>query len=485
LLAKDVLAESAKVELRRNSPATLSLVELKSHRDLSIFRKIYDHSVRIGENAPGWEMKYATEFHMTGDSKYFPPREQWEARGFKPDVFGRWIGPGGAIALPLLEGSMISHFDPAYQGWLRITGEGDIWAQIACNNKAWHPRFLIDAKAARSKGLNLNSHKLVCRSVARNTLTRTMTVAASVGFPGGHSLFTLTPTTPNLNRILIAQCVLNSISFDFMLRTRLSGLNLSWFVIADCPFPTAVFESACSSRLPMLAARLGFIHRRFAPEWLRLKRSFGELDRQQWKVWWAIEEGVRLRMRVEIEAMIADSFKLDPDEFAWIVRDDPRDAKGFYRVDRQLPFRERLTGLAAAAFRALKDGRWSADTVGHLSNDEFFDLLGIPELTNPDAAHAKNLSGPLIHKRPGCHVWRPEDFTPDDPRHGWTWDHCWQDAIALLGSEEAVREYIEGKREEPDEAPPAPGSKRTDLFGNPIATDLFGFEIPPKKKRKR
>ena len=72
-----------------------SFVELRSPRDLAIFRKIYDHSIRIGDNAPGWEITYAREFDMTNDSKLFPPLEKWEAKGYKPDLFGRWIGPDG------------------------------------------------------------------------------------------------------------------------------------------------------------------------------------------------------------------------------------------------------------------------------------------------------------------------------------------------------------------------------------------------------
>jgi hypothetical protein len=126
-------------------------------------------------------------------------------------------------------------------------------------------------------------------------------------------------------------------------------------------------------------------------------------------------------------------------------------------VDRQLPFRERLTGLSAAAFRALQEGKWSAESAAQLSNDEFFEVLGIPELTDVEAARAASLSGPLILKRAGCHVWRPETFPPADPRHGWTWAHCWHDAITLLGSEDAVRRYIQGEpgpltSEEPDDA---------------------------------
>ena len=68
-------------DVQRNSPNSLSLVELRSERDLAIFRKIYDHSFRIGDNAPGWELTYAREFDMTNDSKLFPQRQSWEQRG--------------------------------------------------------------------------------------------------------------------------------------------------------------------------------------------------------------------------------------------------------------------------------------------------------------------------------------------------------------------------------------------------------------------
>jgi hypothetical protein len=216
--------------------------------------------------------------------------------------------------------------------------------------------------------------------------------------------------------------------------------------------------------LAVSVARLTFIQRRFAPEWLRLKHLYPQLVQKEWKHWWAITEADRLRLRIEIDALCADLYGLDPDDFDWIVRDDPSDPKGFYRVDRKLPFRERLTGLAAAAFRGLKASKWSAESAATLTNDEFFKIIGIPEMTTGPE--------PLIRKRDGCHRWKPEDFGKDDPRHGWTWDHCWQDAVALLGSEEAVRVYVEGKQEQADKPPQDDGPK-----------DLFGQAMPPKQRR--
>ncbi len=173
-----------------------------------------------------------------------------------------------------------------------------------------------------------------------------------------------------------------------------------------------------------LRPRLTYLHRRFAPEWLKLKQLYPELAAKEWKHWWAVTEADRLRLRVEIDALCADLYGLDPDDFDWIVRDDPTDPKGFYRVDRQLPFRERLTGLAAAAFRALKDGRWSAESAAGALQRRVLRPPGHPRADQRPAAHALGLPGPLIAKRDGCHAWHPESFPPDDPRHGWTWADC-------------------------------------------------------------
>jgi hypothetical protein len=128
-------------DVRKNSPKSLSLVELRSPRDLAIFRKIYDHSIRIGDNAPGWEITYATEFHMTNDSKLFPPLEQWEAKGYRADVFGRWIGPHGEAALPLYQGAMVHHFSPAFQCFESGGGRVNRWMRshyFYSGRKSWH-----------------------------------------------------------------------------------------------------------------------------------------------------------------------------------------------------------------------------------------------------------------------------------------------------------------------------------------------------------
>lgn len=470
-------------DVRLNSPKTLSLVELRSKRDLDIFRKIYAHSIRIGDNAPGWEITYATEFHMTNDSKLFPPLEQWEAKSYKPDVFGRWIGPEGDVALPLYQGAMIHQYNPILQQYESgEAGQSRRWQTMPLDDLRFCSRYLIAAKDAAKTSKESRGGRFAFRDIARSTDERTFIGTVIPDLPCGNTAPILSFGKLGIDAPLLFSAVASSFACDYTARIRLTGTHMNFFVLQELPTLFRHITQDQTKEVVLRSARLTFLHRRFAPEWLKLAHLYPETfgfdplvslpttnhqppttaNPTQWKHWWAVTEADRLRARVEIDALCAELYGLDPDDFDWIVRDDPTDPKGFYRVDRQLPFRERLTGLAAAAFRALKEGRWlvgggswlegkdERPTTNHqsptteLTNDEFFDLLGIPELTSAEAAQALGLPGPLIEKRDGCHVWRPESFPPEDPRHGWTWTDCWNDAVALLGGDEAVRAYIAG-----------------------------------------
>jgi hypothetical protein len=450
-------------DVRANSPRTLSLVELRCQRDLDLFRKVYGHSARIGDNSPGWEISYAQEINMTSDSKHFPPLSTWEAKGYAPDVFGQWIGPNEEIALPLLQGASVNQFDPCFKELAEAQGKQTL-VESPFDRKRYRPKFLIDQETLCRWAKYSPIIKVGQRRIANPMNARSLTACVVRGLGCGDTLACLTVAKGDLLKSLIVSGLLNSLILDFVTRSKVVGVHIDWHHLEGLPLPVERLKAReAVTRLALAASSLTFIHRRFAPEWLRLKHLFPDLGAKEWKHWWAVTEADRLRLRMEIDALCADLYGLAPDDFDWIVRDDPSDPKGFYRVDRRLPFRERLTGLAAAAFRALKDGKWSAEFAAKLSNDEFFALLGIPEMTTgPD---------PLIRKRDGCHRWKPEEFGPADPRRGWTWDHCWQDAVALLGSEEAVRQYVEGKEdqatEEPDDEESGKGGQ-SDLFGQPL-----------------
>jgi len=446
------------------SPRSKSIPEVRTDLDLAIAKKIYANSFRISDNNPEWEVKYTQEFNLTTDSNLFKPRPRWEERGYKPDVFGRWIGPDGDVALPLYEGRMIGQFDFSEKGWVSGKGRTAVWREIEFEDKSIEPQYLMDNKHFDN---NPSRSKVAMMDITSATNERTVISSYQSGFGCGHSIGVLYVEGHDFAKSILLSSIINSFTFDQVLRNRHGGLHMSWFLLQECPMPDKIRTNE-NEKLITNVCRHTIQHRRFAPEWLKLKSLYPELESREWKHWWAVTETDRLRLRVEIDALVADLYGLDPDDYDWIVRDDPTDPKGFWRVDKELPYRERLTGLSAVAFRKLKEGAWNAEIARDLTNDEFFNLLDIPELTDPQAAHAKGLDRPLIYKRQGCHEWKPELFPEDDPRYGWTWEHCWEDAVALLGSEEAVSDYIEDK---PTPTPSGNPGRKSGKQGNFLETE--------------
>ncbi|MFC1761193.1 Eco57I restriction-modification methylase domain-containing protein [Planctomycetota bacterium] len=89
------VTDYAREQVLQFSPKSRAILEIQSQRDLEVLTKIYANSVLLGDQSEeGWGIKYATEFHMTNDSKLFPPRPKWEEWGYQPDEYSRWIkGP--------------------------------------------------------------------------------------------------------------------------------------------------------------------------------------------------------------------------------------------------------------------------------------------------------------------------------------------------------------------------------------------------------
>jgi hypothetical protein len=432
--ADPVVVELDTASISLFSPATKCVAEIRSQRDLAIFGRVYDRSVMLFSPAPeGPDIHFGREFHMVDDSRLFRRREQLLEAGFVLSRFGHLTNTNSDSAFPLYQGRMTATFDPATQVYVSGSGRSAKWASISNDSKRFFSQFYmlsrdIDATEKAKRGC-----KIGIPGIARSTDQRTMMVAIIRDFPTGHSLNTAQTEDKLTESLALVAGVLNSLVYDFVMRCRLGGVNVSEFILAETPYP-ATLPKAVRQAVVVAVSRLNFIHARFAPDWLRLRLLYPELAKKEWKQWWAITEADRLRLRVEIDALCADVYGLDPDDFDWIVRDDPTDPKGFWRVDKDLPYRERLTGLAAAAFRALKAGKWTAEAVSRLSNDNFFEIIGVPEMTTgPD---------PLIDKRAGCHRWKPDEFGEDDPRHGWTWNDCEADARLLLGTGEAVERYV-------------------------------------------
>ena len=273
--AESVAFPLPKKNILEFSPKTLSILEITNQRDLDICRKIYANSFRIGDATPGWEITYACEFHMTNDSKHFSLLEKWRAKGYQPDAFGRWIGPDGDVALPLYEGRMIGQFDFSQKGYVRGRGRSAVWRERPFDDKTIEPQFLMAEITFTSAGKAVLGWKLVGMSIASSTNSRTVISACQAGVPCNHALFTLRFRNSDVQKCLTLEAAFNAFAFDYAIRQRVGGLNLSWFIIEEGPLPSALTDSNSPrcQRLLHNAAAMTLVHRRFAPDWLSLRNA--------------------------------------------------------------------------------------------------------------------------------------------------------------------------------------------------------------------
>ena len=79
-------------QVERFSPRSRAILEIQSRRDLEVLEKIYADAVLLGDDRPdAWGINYSLEFMMNTDAHLFPPRPQWEAKGYRPDEYSRWL----------------------------------------------------------------------------------------------------------------------------------------------------------------------------------------------------------------------------------------------------------------------------------------------------------------------------------------------------------------------------------------------------------
>lgn len=336
------------------SPKSLSVLEIRSEKDLQVLTKLYANGVLLGDDSPdGWGIKYATEFHMTNDSKLFIARDKAEAQGFKPDIYGRWVNDDGGVLLPLYEGRMIGQFDFSEKGWVSGKGRSALWRAIPWEDKRIEPQFLMRKEDFVESGYAEDGRARVgFMDVTSSTNRRTMIATLVPPYPAGNKVPILrsdaSPTT-----LVGALC---STTFDWQLRQRLGGVTLNYFILAEASLP---LRAAATRHLQPLALRLAAAGSPFLAEFHNAAEQHRGPFRQ-----WAIAPHERLRLRCMIDAIVAILFGLDRDDFAWLLKDCDHpaatlsdkalcrqlDPKGLWRVDKAKHPELRHTVLSLVAF---------------------------------------------------------------------------------------------------------------------------------------
>ena len=482
------------------SPNTRSILEVQTERDLRIVERIYRDSVSLGHRGDdGWQIEYTTEFHMTNDSKLFPPRPWWEDQGYCQDEYGRWIPPQNCanglifrgeqigqasdVALPLYEGRMIDLFDFSAKRWISGKGRSAKWDDIPSHAKVIMPQYLMSSSKYNQWNSAVQTSKVCFMAIGSGTNARSMISSYIPNCPCGNAVPILVPKIGEERQLgsLFLTAFLNSYTYDYTMRCRLGGINLNYFVIEDTPLPRIdSIVLKLFRRITAFVARLSIINIIFSPDWLCLRNRIAELGQRQWKSLWAVTDFERLRLRSILDAVVAELYGLDYEDFAWILKecaypvDEIRarsrvfDPKGFWRVDKDKLPELRHTVLALRAFKDLK----SMGLEAFLSQNDGEGWM-IPESITYSVRDDGTIEfdGPMgitatvrDHLGPRFLPWQLEG-EPEE-----TWGECERHTRNILGDDgfrELMREIEVGEKAIPEEERPQslPGQSTLDVFG--------------------
>ncbi|WP_086619714.1 Eco57I restriction-modification methylase domain-containing protein [Erythrobacter tepidarius] len=313
-------------QIARINPNTKTAPVFRARRDAELTAAIYDRvPVLIDENngpeGNPWGVEFRQGlFNMTSDSGLFRTAKQLEEEGFTRDGTD-WVNETGARYVPLYEAKMIHQFD---HRWATYVGEAsrDLTFDEKQNTgteaipRYWVPKSEVDSRLA-AKGWS-HLWAFVYRRLATTTNERSGIGICMPRGGYGDSIFIPSMARFDANYHAAFQANFSALTFDYVLRNKLGGLNLGLFALAQLAIlpPSAYDEAALAFIVPRVL-ELTYTSHSMAP----FARDLGYEGPPF--VW---DEDRRAHLRAELDAWYALAYGLTRDELRYVL--DPKDVMG-------------------------------------------------------------------------------------------------------------------------------------------------------------
>jgi len=230
------------------NPNTGTAPIFRTKRDADIPRRLYRQLPILGDCRTGppktlWPLRYCTMFHMTNDSHLFKRTDELQTEGWYPVAGNRWKR-GKQEMLPLYEGKMVQAYDHRAASVIvnpenlhrPALPEAATLSQHQDTQWLPNPQFWISKQEVL--GVTPMQYGIAYKSITAPTNMRTMIAALLPQSGVGNSMAMLLPenTTQNSKWIPLLLANLNAFAFDFILRQKVQGQNLNWYIIEQLPF---------------------------------------------------------------------------------------------------------------------------------------------------------------------------------------------------------------------------------------------------------
>ncbi|MFC1743117.1 Eco57I restriction-modification methylase domain-containing protein [Candidatus Riflebacteria bacterium] len=357
--------------VKKNSPNVYSFIEIKSVQEFKIIETIFENSSNLKPDKDDtWNINYCRELDMTTDSNIFRNQNYWKDKGYRPDIYGRWLNGNGDEILPLYQGVAIWQFDSNAADYLHGAGKSAKWQKRAnIKTELFNPQFLASPDAVtKNKSSYKRELKVGFRAVQNATNQRTLISTLIPGNPCGNSVGTLNTGSFSNNILLVP--FLNSFAIDWILRPKMSQGNVNWFLVSELPLPPLhTIPSIFREKLILSTASLIFSQTIFSPELLKLALYYPSIKNIPTSRFLAVTERERVSIRCICDSLVLLLFSLTYKQLHILLKEnfhsvtDLRnkkfcrnlDPKGFWRVDKDKDPELRQTILTLIAFHDLQE----------------------------------------------------------------------------------------------------------------------------------
>lgn len=198
----------------------LSLPEVSSELEWKLFCKLATGGERMDDPTSSWLADFCREVDMTSD---------------RPDFVSRKM----AGTFPVIEGRQVHQHRFGAKGYVSGSGRASIWQPYPMGESRVRSQFFIAAEACSRKTLARAAQvRAGFCDIAGQTNERSMMAALiPPGVVCGNKVPTVMfPNDASEDRLLVWLAIVNSLTFDWMLR-RVLTTTINYFVLLGLPMP--------------------------------------------------------------------------------------------------------------------------------------------------------------------------------------------------------------------------------------------------------
>jgi len=268
LHAQGRIFEIKSADVQKVNPITLTLPMFRTNIDANIIISIYNKIPILERDDPNepdsWKIEFLRLFDMTNDRRSFKTKEELERKGLQKR--GNLFQDDESIYLPLYESKLVRQFDHRNATFDGIPVKDRFKIHAGTNKPTiddlkdaqWTPlpRYWVKASDVTSKLTNNWKYNWFIgfrNAISATADARSTTFCVVPKYGVGHSMPLIHPKS-DLSRILALIGNFNSFVLDYVVRQKVSGGNLTYYIIEQLPIipPSSYTKNILNKIVPCI-----------------------------------------------------------------------------------------------------------------------------------------------------------------------------------------------------------------------------------------